>query len=98
MRQKRVRAGIGDDVRYREKWRLALNMLDRMIEQWGPAKPPAVSDCGYGDCSDRGLVALVVARVMRLRRAPPQRQGQARVRGAWSAARGSVVPPRRTGA
>lgn len=44
------------------------------------------------------LVALVLVCVMRLRRAPPRWHGQGRVRGAWSAARESVVPHRRSAA
>ena len=41
VRAKRDRAGIGDEVRHREKWRLALDMLDEMIEQWGLPGLPA---------------------------------------------------------
>ena len=51
VRQKRDRAGIADDVRHREKWRLALDMLDEMIEQWGLPRLPVVADSGYGDCT-----------------------------------------------
>ncbi len=51
VRQRRVRAGIPDDVRHREKWRLALDMIDQMIEVWGLPKLPVVSDSGYGDCT-----------------------------------------------
>jgi SRSO17 transposase len=51
VRQKRDRAGIGPDVRHREKWRLALDMLDEMIEQWGLPKLPVAADSGYGDCT-----------------------------------------------
>jgi len=62
VRVKRDRAGIGEDVRHREKWRLALDMLDEMIEQWGLPRLPVAADSGYGDCTlfrlglaDRGL-------------------------------------------
>jgi len=62
VREKRDRAGIGDDVRHREKWRLALDMLDEMIDTWGLPNLPVAADSGYGDCtlfrlglSDRGL-------------------------------------------
>jgi SRSO17 transposase len=51
VRRKRDRAGIGDDVRHREKWRLALDMLDEMIGQWGLPKLPVAADSGYGDCT-----------------------------------------------
>jgi SRSO17 transposase len=66
VREKRDRAGIGDDVRHREKWRLALDMLDEMIEQWGLPKLPVAADSGYGDCTlfrlglaERGLRYVV---------------------------------------
>jgi SRSO17 transposase len=62
VRGKRDRAGIGDRVRHREKWRLALDMLDEMIDGWGLPKLPVAADSGYGDCtlfrlglSERGL-------------------------------------------
>jgi SRSO17 transposase len=51
VRRRRDRAGIGDDVRHREKWRLALDMLDEMIGEWGLPKLPVTSDSGYGDCT-----------------------------------------------
>jgi SRSO17 transposase len=66
VREKRDRAGIGEDVRHREKWRLALDMLDEMTEQWGLPKPPVTADSGYGDrtlfrlgLSERGLRYVV---------------------------------------
>jgi SRSO17 transposase len=62
VRRKRDRAGLPDEVRHREKWRLALDMLDEMIDEWGLPKLPVAADSGYGDCtlfrqglSDRGL-------------------------------------------
>jgi SRSO17 transposase len=59
-RRRRQRAGIPDDVRHTEKWRLALEMIDEMtgpggwgvLEQItgaGHARPVAVADAGYGD-------------------------------------------------
>ncbi|GLZ02288.1 IS701 family transposase [Actinoplanes sp. NBRC 103695] len=51
VRAKRDRAGLGDDVRHREKWRLALDMLDEMIGEWGLPKLPVAADSGYGDCT-----------------------------------------------
>jgi SRSO17 transposase len=51
IRVKRDRAGIPDGVRHREKWRLALDMLDEMIDLWGLPKLPVAADSGYGDCT-----------------------------------------------
>jgi SRSO17 transposase len=51
VRRRRERAGIPDEVRHREKWRLALDMLDEMIEDWGLPKRPVVGDSGYGDAT-----------------------------------------------
>ena len=51
IRAKRDRAQIGDDVRHREKWRLALDMLDEMIDTWGLPALPVAADSGYGDCT-----------------------------------------------
>ena len=66
VRDKRARAGIPHEVRHREKWRLALDMIDQMLEQWGLPKRPVVADSGYGDATlfrlglaDRGLAYVV---------------------------------------
>src|SRR5438067_7642478 len=48
---RRADAGIPEQVRHREKWRLALDMIDQMIDDWGLPKLPVVADCGYGDCT-----------------------------------------------
>jgi SRSO17 transposase len=48
---RRARAGIPDSVRHREKWRLALDMLDELAG-WGLAPPVVVADAGYGDNAD----------------------------------------------
>ncbi|GIF09746.1 IS701 family transposase [Actinoplanes siamensis] len=48
---RRDRAGIGDDVRHRAKWRLPLDMLDEMTGTWGLPKLPVVAGSGYGDCA-----------------------------------------------
>jgi SRSO17 transposase len=48
IQSRRVRAGIPDSVRHREKWRLALDMLDELAG-WGLAPPVVVTDAGYGD-------------------------------------------------
>ena len=58
---RRARAGIPDDVRHTEKWRLALEMVDEMAgpDGWGvldqaaaaggDARPVVAADAGYGD-------------------------------------------------
>jgi SRSO17 transposase len=57
---RRIRAGIPDQVRHTEKWRLALQMLDEMTgpEGWdvlgqatagGGSRPVVAADAGYGD-------------------------------------------------
>jgi SRSO17 transposase len=62
-RRRRERAGIPDDVRHTEKWRLALEMIDEMtgpggwglLEQVtaaGGARPVVVADAGYGEGAD----------------------------------------------
>jgi SRSO17 transposase len=45
---RRARAGIPAEQRHREKWRLALDMLDELAG-WQLAPPVVVSDAGYGD-------------------------------------------------
>ncbi|WP_246140941.1 IS701 family transposase [Micromonospora olivasterospora] len=66
VRARRGRARLPDDVRHREKWRLALDMLDQMIDQWGLPRLPVAADSGYGDCTlfrlglaERGLRYVV---------------------------------------
>jgi SRSO17 transposase len=58
IRARRARAGIPADVRHREKWRLALDMLDE-LSGWGLAPPVVVGDAGYGDNAEfrAGLTA-----------------------------------------
>jgi SRSO17 transposase len=52
VRERRTRAGIPEQVRHREKWRLALDMLDQMTGEWGLPKLPVVGDSGYGDATE----------------------------------------------
>jgi SRSO17 transposase len=47
VRARRERAGIPEDARHREKWRLAIDMLDELAG-WGLAPPVVVTDAGYG--------------------------------------------------
>jgi SRSO17 transposase len=59
---RRKRAGVPDEVRHREKWRLALEMIDEITtpQGWGVLeqitaaggrRPVVVADAGYGDNS-----------------------------------------------
>ena len=66
VRQRRAQARMPDSVRHREKWRLALDMLDEMIGEWGLPRLPVAADSGYGDCTlfrlglaERGLRYVV---------------------------------------
>src|SRR3954471_1998219 len=47
-RHRRERAGIPAEQRHREKWRLALDMLDELAG-WALTAPVVVADAGYGD-------------------------------------------------
>jgi len=49
--ERRARAGIPAEARHREKWRLALDMLDELAG-WGLAPPVVVADAGYGDIAE----------------------------------------------
>src|SRR4051794_19156531 len=51
IRERRTRAGIPDEVRHRQKWRLALDMIDELAgEQLAP--PVVAADAGYGDSAE----------------------------------------------
>ncbi|MEH1130513.1 IS701 family transposase [Micromonospora sp. CPCC 206061] len=63
--ERRRKAGISDEVGHREKWRLALDMIDELIG-WGRQPPLIVADSGYGDnaqfrheLTERGLSYVV---------------------------------------
>jgi len=47
--ERRRRAKIPEHVQHREKWRLALDMLDERSE-WGLQERCVLADAGYGDC------------------------------------------------
>jgi SRSO17 transposase len=54
IRRRRARCKIPDGVRHREKWRLALDMLDEITGPaggggWGLPAHPVVTGAGYGD-------------------------------------------------
>lgn len=52
VRKRRDRCKIPADVGHREKWRLALTMIDQMYDEWGVGTDlPVVFDSGYGDCT-----------------------------------------------
>ena len=46
--ERRAKAHLPAGERHREKWRLALEMLDE-LRQWGLSPPPVVADAGYGE-------------------------------------------------
>jgi SRSO17 transposase len=59
--RRRARCKIPDEVRHREKWRLALDMLDRILAPehgpesdggWGLPERTVVADAGYGDTTE----------------------------------------------
>nr|WP_276326682.1 IS701 family transposase [Lentzea albidocapillata] len=52
IRTRRARSQVPDEVRHREKWRLALDMLDEVTGEWGQSKRPVVADAGYGDATE----------------------------------------------
>lgn len=69
IRRRRARSAIPDEQRHREKWRLAIDMLDEIIGEWGLPARPVVADAGYGDASEfrtalteRGLAYVVAVR------------------------------------
>jgi SRSO17 transposase len=45
---RRAKAHLPAGERHREKWRLALEMLDE-LRAWGLSPPPVVADAGYGE-------------------------------------------------
>jgi SRSO17 transposase len=51
IRRRRTRSKIPDDTRHREKWRLALDMLDEITGDWDLAPRTVVADAGYGDAT-----------------------------------------------
>jgi SRSO17 transposase len=74
IRRRRARCKIPDSVRHREKWRLALDMLDEVFGEpagggWGLPARPVVGDAGYGDATEfrlglaaRGLSYVVAVK------------------------------------
>ncbi|WSX06401.1 IS701 family transposase [Streptomyces sp. NBC_00987] len=69
IRRRRAKAGIPEGERHREKWRLALDMLDEVRGKWGLPDLPVVADAGYGDATgfregltERGLAYAVAVK------------------------------------
>jgi SRSO17 transposase len=63
--ERRAKVHLPAEERHREKWRLALEMIDE-LRSWGVVTPPIVADAGYGEISafrlaleDRGLAYVV---------------------------------------
>jgi SRSO17 transposase len=57
IKRRRARCQIPEGVRHREKWRLALDMLDQVTgvpdhDCWGLPVRPVVADAGYGDVTE----------------------------------------------
>jgi SRSO17 transposase len=57
IRRRRARSRFPEQVRHREKWRQALDMLDEILGApddggWGLHKQPVVADAGYGDATE----------------------------------------------
>ena len=48
---RRDKTGVPAGIGHREKWRLALDMLDQMAD-WGLRPPLVVADAGYGDSGE----------------------------------------------
>ena len=48
---RRAKAGIGPQITHREKWRLALDMIDELTG-WQVTAPLVVADSGYGDAAE----------------------------------------------
>lgn len=68
-RARRARSAIPDETRHREKWRLALDMLDEVTAEWGLPQRPVVADAGYGvatefrlGLTERGLTYVLAVR------------------------------------
>lgn len=55
---RRARVGVPETVRFQEKWRMALDLIDAALA-WGLPPKPVVADAAYGDCTlfRQGLAA-----------------------------------------
>jgi SRSO17 transposase len=91
------RAGVPEDVAFKTKWRIGLDLLDKALE-WGLKPRPVLADCGYGDCCEfrrelthRGLSYAVGVSGAHLvwppwaNPKPPQQTGRGRPRTRYTA-------------
>jgi SRSO17 transposase len=67
--ERRAKAHVPDDVVHREKWRLALDMLDELAE-WGLVPPLVGTDAGYGEITEfrQGLDDRRIAYVVQIKK------------------------------
>jgi SRSO17 transposase len=67
--ERRAKAHVPDDVGHREKWRLALDMLDE-LKQWGLVPPLVGSDAGYGEITEfrQGLDERQIAYIVQVKK------------------------------
>jgi SRSO17 transposase len=68
--ERRAKAHVPDDVGHREKWRLALDMIDE-AHGWGVEPGAVTSDAGYGDITAfrEGLTERAIAYVVQVKAA-----------------------------
>ena len=101
IRRRRARCKIPDSVRHREKWRLALDMLDEVLGEpeeggWGLPARPVVSDAGYGDATEfrLGLAARDLSYVVAVKAATSAYPADAAPSAPPYAGRGRPPTPR----
>jgi SRSO17 transposase len=68
--ERRAKAHVPADVRHREKWRLALDMIDE-ARGWGVKPEVVATDAGYGDITAfrQGLTERAIAYVVQVKAA-----------------------------
>jgi SRSO17 transposase len=91
--ERRSRVHLPEEIRHKEKWRLALEMIDE-LRAWGLEPPPILADAGFGDITEfreglRGRALRYVLQVKGDTSAYPE--AVAPERPAWS---GSGRPPK----
>jgi SRSO17 transposase len=66
--ERRAKAHVPEEVRHREKWRLALDMIDQ-ARGWGLGVPVVCTDAGYGDITEfrAGLSARGIRYVVQVK-------------------------------
>jgi SRSO17 transposase len=101
IRRRRARGKIPDQVRHREKWRQALDMLDEVTGEesgggWGLARRPVVADAGYGDTTEfrLGLQARDLPYVLAVKATTSAYRGDAEPVAAPYTGRGRPPVPR----